>query len=136
MARKILSSWSYSRQATAARFSPHMRVRVPGGLRSTAVAERALSRQHDVALMRAFGTGAFAAAVDRGAKEVGPRVDARRVDVVVLREVAHGECWPRPIQGRRDVKKWLEVVVWYCMLVSEAREGGLNLKGEPTSGYK
>jgi hypothetical protein len=41
--------------------------------------------------MRALGTGALAAAVDRGAKEVGPRVDAGGVDVIVLGEVAHGD---------------------------------------------
>lgn len=41
--------------------------------------------------MRTLGTGALAAAVDRGAEEVGPRVDARGVDVVVFGEVAHGE---------------------------------------------
>jgi hypothetical protein len=51
----------------------------------------ALSWEHDVALMRAIGARALAAAVDRGAEEVGPRVDTRGVDVVVLGEVAHGE---------------------------------------------
>ncbi len=40
--------------------------------------------------MGTLGAGAFAAAVDRGAEEVGPRVDTRGVDVVVLGEVAHG----------------------------------------------
>lgn len=57
---------------------------------SAAMAYRALSWQHNVALVRAFRTGVLAAAVHRGAKEVGPRVDARRVDVVVFGEVAHG----------------------------------------------
>lgn len=51
----------------------------------------ALPGQHDVALMRALGAGARAAAVDRGAEEVGARVDARGVDVVVFGEVAHGD---------------------------------------------
>lgn len=57
---------------------------------SPAVAEGTLAGQHDVALVGALGAGAFAAAVDRGAEEVGPRVDTRGVDVVVLGEVAHG----------------------------------------------
>lgn len=53
------------------------------------VAERALSGLHDVALVRASGTRALAAPVDRGTEEVYPRVHAAGVDVVVFGEVAH-----------------------------------------------
>ena len=74
-------------------FHPHAPRDSPGRLCSPAVAERALSRQHDVTLMRALGTRALAAAVDRCAEEVGPWVDAGGVDVIVLGEVAHGDLF-------------------------------------------
>lgn len=60
---------------------------------SAAVADRALARQHDEALVRAAGAGVLAAAVDRGAEEVGSGVGARCVDVVVLGEVTHCCGW-------------------------------------------
>ena len=62
---------------------------------SSAVAERALARRHDVALVRAAGTRALAVALDLGAEEVGAWVDARGVDVEVLDEVAHGDLCVR-----------------------------------------
>lgn len=55
------------------------------------MANRALSREHDITLMRAIGARALAAAIDRGAEEVGPGIDTRGVDVVVFGEVTHGE---------------------------------------------
>jgi hypothetical protein len=52
-------------------------------------AQRTLAGQHDVPLVRALRAGAFPRAVDGRAEEVGARVYARGVDVVVLGEVAH-----------------------------------------------
>lgn len=58
--------------------------------RST-VTEWALSREHDVALMRALGASTFPGAIHGSSEEVCAGIDARCVDVVVLGEVAHVE---------------------------------------------
>lgn len=63
---------------------------------SAAVAHRALSRQHDVALMRTLGARVRTIAVQGGTEEVCPWVGAGGVDIVILGEVTHGnrlEVW-------------------------------------------
>ena len=57
---------------------------------ASAVAEGTCAGLDDVTLMRTAGTFVLAAAVDRGTEVVGARVEARRVDVVISGEIAHG----------------------------------------------
>lgn len=81
----------------------------PGSLPSTA--QRTLAGQHDVALVRALCAGALARAVDGRPEEVGARVYARGVDVVVLCEVAHLGCGA----GKKTAS---------CGVVRQVRGGG------------
>lgn len=75
------SSWGES--------CPHPMVGEPG--RSSAGAERTILRDHNVALMRASAARALPAAVCGGPAKMRARIQAGRVDVVVLCEVAHGD---------------------------------------------
>ena len=55
------------------------------------MAERAMTRYYNVPFVRASWTSVVPLAVNGGSKEVGSRIHARCVDVVILRVLAHLE---------------------------------------------
>lgn len=59
---------------------------------SSATAQRAALRNHDVALMGAFRAGLLSVSIGGGLAEVSPRIHTGCVDVVVFGEIAHGFC--------------------------------------------